>query len=128
MESWYPVVGFEDRYKVSNLGRVRSLDCIRPNGNPLSGRIMRPSKHPRTSHQRVVLWKDGREYTRLVHRLVLEAFVGPCPPGMQGLHWDDDPANNVVENLYWGTSSQNRKDSIRNGRHPWFRDRLGVSC
>lgn len=126
-EKWLPVVGFEGRYEVSSRGRVRSLDSVRRDGNPLRGRVMRPSRHPRTGHLRVVLWTlDGRQLTRLVHRLVLEAFVGPCPDGLQGLHWDDDPGNNAVKNLYWGTSSQNRKDSIRNGGHNWFRDNVYV--
>jgi hypothetical protein len=45
----------------------------------------------------------GRRKDRLVHRLVLEAFVGPCPEGMECRHLDGDPANNRRENLCWGT-------------------------
>jgi len=36
---------------------------------------------------------------------------------MDSCHWDDDPANNRLENLRWGTRSENRKDSVRNGTH-----------
>ena len=53
-----------------------------------------------------------------VHVLVLDAFVGPRPNGMQGLHRDDDHANNNLSNLYWGTQSQNMADRLRNGRDP----------
>jgi hypothetical protein len=55
--------------------------------------------------------------TRLVHHLVLEAFVGPCPLGMQCRHLDGNPANNRPDNLVWGTSLENAKDRIRHGRH-----------
>lgn len=51
-----------------------------------------------------------------VHHLVLEEFVGPRLPGMKGLHRDDDPWHNHVDNLYWGTSSQNALDRVKNGR------------
>lgn len=37
---------------------------------------------------------------------------------MVGCHWDDDPANNTVENLRWATLSENSYDAIRNGVHP----------
>lgn len=52
-----------------------------------------------------------------VHRLVLEAFVGPCPPGMECCHDPDpDPANNRLENLRWDTKKGNSADMDRLGR------------
>lgn len=52
---------------------------------------------------------NGLQY-RLVHRLVLLAFVGPCPPGMQCCHFPDrDPGNNRLCNLMWGTPTTNSK-------------------
>lgn len=51
-----------------------------------------------------------------VHALVLLAFVGPRPPGMETCHNDDNPANNCLQNLRWDTSSANHQDAIRNGR------------
>lgn len=42
-----------------------------------------------------------------VHRLVCEAFHGPCPPGMEVLHDDEDGLNNRPENLRWGTRKEN---------------------
>lgn len=48
--------------------------------------------------------------------LVLETFVGACPNGLYCCHKDYDPWNNRLTNLYWGTPSENTKDSIRNGR------------
>lgn len=54
----------------------------------------------------------GRYQTFRVHRLVLEAFVGPCPDGMECRHFPDtDKTNNRLENLSWGTPEQNRDDN-----------------
>lgn len=54
---------------------------------------------------------------RLVHRLVLEAFVGPCPEGMEGCHGDGDPTNNSLGNLRWDTATSNQLDKVRHGTH-----------
>lgn len=56
--------------------------------------------------------------TLLVHRLVLEAFVGPCPEGLECCHEDGDPMNNTVGNLRWGTRESNYADSVRHGTRP----------
>lgn len=126
-ERWLPIVGFEGLYEVSDFGRVRSVDRILPyerrdqySGRILSfdrkrcGQILRagPSN---SGHLSVVL---GRGQTRSVHTLVLEAFVGPCPEGHESCHGDDDPINNKLENLRWGTRSDNLHDAIRNGKKP----------
>ena len=51
-----------------------------------------------------------------VHRLVLEAFVGPCPEGMECRHLDDDKLNNNLSNLQWGTRLENMADAVRNAK------------
>lgn len=48
-----------------------------------------------------------------VHRLVLTAFVGPCPEGHECCHWDGNASNNAVENLRWDTSKENHADKKR---------------
>jgi hypothetical protein len=55
-----------------------------------------------------------------VHHLVLEAFVGPCPEGMECLHGDDIPDNNILSNLQWGTRLANVANMIalNGGIHP----------
>lgn len=54
----------------------------------------------------------GKRYA--IHTLVLEAFVGPCPEGLDCCrHLDGDSYNNHVENLCWGTDSENAKDAAR---------------
>jgi len=66
-----------------------------------------------------------RQYrTKTVHRLVLEAFIGPCHKGMEACHNNGDCVDNRVENLRWDTRKANAKDRLRHGtnlseeRHP----------
>lgn len=57
----------------------------------------------------------GRGNKFLVHRLVLLAFVGPCPEGCDGLHGPGGHTDNRLVNLYWGTPIQNMMDKYRDG-------------
>jgi HNH endonuclease len=57
-----------------------------------------------------------RDQRRRVHRLILEAFVGPRPPGMECRHLDGDHGNNRLSNICWGTPADNTADKIRHGR------------
>ncbi len=54
-------------------------------------------------------------YIKLLHRLVLETFVGPCPEGMQACHNDGNKTNNRLENLRWDTPKSNAKDRKKHG-------------
>lgn len=119
-EEWLPVVGYEGIYEVSDQGNVRSLDRIDNRGNQIAGRMRKPRPLP-SGHLMVILSSNSIRSPRLVHRLVLEAFVGPCPPGMECCHYDDDPTNNSLENLRWDTSHANKLDMVRNGNHPQSR-------
>ncbi len=62
------------------------------------------------------LVEEGKRKTYQVHRLVLLAFVGPCPDGMQCCHWDDHGDNNELSNLRWDYPEGNMRDKYRNGR------------
>lgn len=122
-ERWLPVVGFDGYYEVSNYGRVRSLDrsvlSRRKTGEywyAVKGRELSQTVMP-DGRMIVSLSRDGKTRLGRVSVLVLEAFVGPRPPGMQGCHWDDDPSNNHLSNLRWGTPKQNAADRVRNGHH-----------
>lgn len=112
-ERWAPVVGFEGFYEVSDLGRVRSLDRITTHKHRLRGRVLKVRRLP-TGRPRVSLARDGAITDAYPYRLVLEAFIGPCPPDMEALHWDDDADNNVLSNLRWGTRTDNMRDMSRN--------------
>lgn len=114
-EEWRPVVGFEGFYEVSNRGNVRSLCNYRPAFN---GRLMKLWKG--NKNYRYVTFRmrpeDTKRKTFAVHRLVLDAFVGPRPAGKEAAHWNGDPTDNRVENLRWASSKENHADRIRHGR------------
>lgn len=63
------------------------------------------------------LFRNGKHEDKPAHKLVLAAFVGPCPDGMFGLHRDDVKTNNNLSNLYYGTRLDNARDAFRNGRY-----------
>lgn len=117
-EQWKPVPGWEGYYEVSDTGKVRSLPrtITRKDGVEMKvrGRELKGGKNP-SGHRLVTLTRVGEPPSKvLVHRLVLEAFVGPCPDGLEGCHWDDDPSNNNLSNLRWATHQENMNDKARN--------------
>jgi len=113
-ESWRSVPGYEGSYEVSDLGRVRSWRPWR--GNPVP-RVLAAS--PDTNgHRRIRLSFEGSAEHAGVHKLVMLAFVGPVPEGMEVLHGDDDKTNNRLSNLRYGTRSENMLDRVENGRDP----------
>lgn len=119
-EIWLPVPGWEGRYAVSDLGRVKSLARVekRSSGRPLRLRekFLSGSLTAR-GHHTVALCRDNQRATVTVHRLVLLAFVGPQPIGMEACHDDGSPANNALVNLRWDTRSANIYDRVRHGAH-----------
>lgn len=114
-ERWRPVLGYEGLYEVSDRGNVRSLTRRLSNGRLWRGRPVALIRRAKSGHMFVNL-NMPRKF-RAVHALVLEAFVGPRPAGMHGLHWNDVPNDNRLENLRWGTPSENKYDEVRNGLH-----------
>lgn len=106
IERWRVIPGFP-RYEVSDTGRVRG-----PHG------VMTPRIHPR-GYLRVNLFgQHGVRRTFLIHRLMLEAFVGPRPPGMECRHLNGRKTDNRLSNLCWGTTKENVADAIRHGQRP----------
>jgi hypothetical protein len=59
--------------------------------------------------------KINKRYKRL-HIVMLEAFVGPRPKGLLGLHKNDVKTDNSLENLYYGTPTRNVLDRAQNGK------------
>lgn len=119
-EIWKDIPGYEGRYQVSSLGRVRSLDrtYVRvQNGKeircPLRGRVLRQTNNHRIPYLTVTLspeWKSAR-----VHKLVAIAFLGDCPEGMEICHIDGNVFNNAVSNLRYGTHTENIADMVKHG-------------
>lgn len=116
-------------YRVGNDGSVWSCWRTQGCGKGLGGKAvltdqwkrMTPTaetkKKTRTGgHLYLTLCANGKRCRRFVHALVLLAFVGPRPDGMQACHFPDrDPANNAATNLRWDTRKANYADSVIHG-------------
>lgn len=128
LEQWLPVPGF-DGYEVSDLGRVRSSvvrsDCVNPwrHRHRVRDRILKTTSNGRGYRRLGLRGKDGK-VDCYVHRLVLEAFVGPCPEDMEACHNNGERADNRLTNLRWDTRVANSGDRALHGtlvqgeRHP----------
>lgn len=114
-EVWKDIPGYEGRYQVSNLGRVRSLPRTSVQkskaGNlhehRIPGRILKPRKKA-CGHTQVHI--NGKN--RAVHRLVALTFLGPAPAGMEVCHNNSRPDDNRLSNLRYDTRHANRVDMI----------------
>lgn len=104
-EIWRAVPGWEGRYEVSNLGRVKSLK-----GTPKIRKL-----HIRSGYLSVLLFVGRVGTNRLVHSLVLDAFAGPKPDGCICLHGAGGRLDNRPENLRYGTHADNGADMVRDG-------------
>ena len=69
----------------------------------------------RRGYQRLKLCQGGKHVTVYVHALVLEAFEGPKPDGMEACHCNGIKSDNRLSNLRWDTRSSNNADRIRHG-------------
>lgn len=104
LEQWKPVNGYEGLYSVSNLGRVRN-DLTRKRS--VSGAII--GSVGNHGYPVVSLCSGGNPQPKMVHTLVLEAFIGPRPLGKQCNHKNGIRHDNCVNNLEWVTCSENIK-------------------
>lgn len=130
-EEWLPVIGWESLYEISNQGNVRSFgrqtrSGIR-GGNPLAPFLRKdgyyevqlfrsPEIVPCSTcgHPQPVESAEKRKQKKLVHHLVLEAFVGPRPDGLEALHGPRGKRDNRPENLSWGKRAKNMgEDRVR---------------
>jgi hypothetical protein len=118
-ERWVPIPGYEEHSEVSDLGRVRSIDRV------LTWKNGRRVRH-RGRYLKLCLSNSGYFYVHLtvarkgkskfIHSLVLEAFIGPRPEGMEGCHNNGDRLDNRRVNLRWDTHAENVRDTARHGR------------
>ena len=97
-EIWKNIEGYEGKYQVSNLGRVKSMIG--------QEKVLHPKKH-RNGHLQIGLHKDKKRKTMYIHRIVAQAFI-PNPDNIACVnHKDENPNNNNVDNLEWCTQKYN---------------------
>lgn len=119
VEEWRSVFEFEGYYEVSDAGRIRSLprQVLRGTAPTMTKpRILKPTPD-KGGYLTVSLYGEMGRRSRRVHRIVLEAFVGQRPNGMEARHIDGNPRNNFLNNLEWCTKPTNTKDQVRHGTH-----------
>ena len=135
--TWKPILGYagyEASHRAVNLDGIRSVDRTvksrRYRGQPIAARLSTRG-YPQVN----VRADDGRMVTIEVHALVMLAHEGPCPPGLQVRHWNDDPLDNRwapggeagcragAGNLVYGTPKENAADKRRNRPSPPLRSR-----
>lgn len=123
MEQWKQIPGYEGIYDASNTGEIRSTPG-KTTSNALyerrvwETRILRQkiteNKKGRVD-ARVCLWKDGKEHTHLVSRLVALAWCDGYEKGLTVNHIDGNPLNNNASNLEWVTFAENIHHAFRTG-------------
>jgi hypothetical protein len=106
MEQWLDVVGFEGIYQVSNHGQVRSVK---------TGQIKKQTVRKSDNRFYLGLWANNKQKIVQPHKLVLEAFIGKRPQGMEGCHNDGNALNNHLTNLRWDTPKNNHADKVKHG-------------
>lgn len=114
-EVWEDVKGYEGLYKVSSMGRVKSLERIDCRGHLVKERILKLKKG-RIGYFYVTLCKDGKQKNYFIHRLVAEAFLKPIPKKNFVNHLDEVKTSNHYSNLEYCTHKENCNYGTRNKR------------
>ena len=124
IEVWKPIPGYEGLYEASSQGRIRTAEgkttsSARFDRRVWQQRIMKQKWHNRKGGKkadaRVCLWKDGKEKTLLVSRLVAMSFLPAPYDKLTVNHIDGNPANNRLDNLEWCTLQENIKHAFDTG-------------
>jgi hypothetical protein len=117
-EIWKDIPSFEGRYQVSSNGRVKSLGRFisnKYNSYYKEGKILSNSTD-KDGYKFIIIRQGGIHKNLRINRIVLMAFVRMPVEKELAMHLDDNPANNALSNLMWGTSSMNALDAYAKGR------------
>lgn len=114
-------------YLVGTDGSVLTELLNGSNKRKLSGtyRLMRHRYASEHLYPQIELFSETERWRVCIHQLVLEAFVGPRPEGHVCRHLDGTRLNNSLENLAWGTKTENAQDRIRHGTDYFHRTQHG---
>jgi hypothetical protein len=117
---WKPLKRYEGLYEINEAGDVKSVDRFLPAGKHdkriYKGQSKKKVKGNQFGHLKYYLWKDNKVEQAYIHRLVAENYLSNPNNYPVVMHMDDDPSNNHVSNLQWGTQKMNSKDMVAKGR------------
>lgn len=108
-EEWLEVPGFQGRYSVSNLGRIRRERLIKR--GTVKQRMLSGHSN-RQGYRMIFLRSDDGDRRYSIHSLVALTFIGPRPTGYHINHKDGNPANNRLENLEYVTPLENTRHGL----------------
>jgi len=112
VEEIWKTVPSNDDYAVSNFGHIKRTRWV--NGAKRAGRSL--GYNCESGYREVAFYDTKhRKTVRLIHQVVAEAFLGPCPPGKEINHKDGNKRNNRLDNLEYVTPSQNIRHAIETG-------------
>ena len=111
-EIWKVVPGFNKRYMVSNMGRVKSF---------YANRVTILRQFYRTDgYLGLALSKNNKSTSFDVHRLVALSFIDGYIDGLEVNHKNCVKDDNRAENLEWVTHKENAVHAFKNGLHKIF--------
>lgn len=110
-EVWKDIKGYEGLYKVSNLGRIKSIQrkVKYQNSERNVNERIKKTFVGNQGYERVELSKDGKNKKYSVHRLVANAFLDEINDNLEVNYIDGNKLNNCIKNLEWCTRSQNER-------------------
>jgi len=124
IEIWKDIKGYKGYYKVSNMGRVKSLKRVIKNAGIFGNikqyffkeKILKPIIANMGYHH-IILCKNNIRKQKLIHRLVAQAFLPNPNNYLYVCHKDDNGLNNNIDNLFWATPKMNTDDMCAKNRN-----------
>lgn len=104
---WRFIPGYEEIYMISDNGQIKSMKFNKE-------RMLKLYLDTH-GYQQISLYKNKKRKRFLVHALVLKTFGGVRYPNMECRHMDGNSQNNMINNLRWGTPSENQQDRFKHG-------------
>lgn len=119
-EIWKWIIGYEDIYMASNLGRIKCLPrtwIVRCGGIRKRSEILMKPWINSNGYYFIGLMKDGKRKTIAVHILIAKLFIENPYNKPEVNHIDTDKSNNRADNLEWNTRLENAEHAVKSGRY-----------
>lgn len=115
MEIWKNIDGFENLYKISTYGRIKSLGNGKSTNSTTKQERILKTNYSSTGYEKAKLFKNGKRHYFSIHRLVALNFLSNDLNKKEVNHKDGNKQNNNVSNLEWVTASENQLHAFKHG-------------